>query len=120
MNEFLQSINYMSWVLPALLAIPLIGAVLVWLTPTPRRRGLEIGADEVVAGIANGPRWIAFLVLVVEFVVSLGLWWAFDPAVGNWQAYFDVPWIPSWGVRFTLGIDGIALMMILLTTATTR
>jgi NADH-quinone oxidoreductase subunit M len=118
MNEFLQSINYMSWVLPALLAIPLIGAVLVWLTPTPRRRGLEIGADEVVAGIANGPRWIAFLVLVVEFVVSLGLWWAFDPAVGNWQAYFDVPWIPSWGVRFTLGIDGIALMMILLTTAT--
>jgi NADH-quinone oxidoreductase subunit M len=28
----------------------------------------------------------------------------------------DVPWIPGWGIRFTIGIDGIALMMILLTT----
>jgi NADH-quinone oxidoreductase subunit M len=117
MNEFLNSIGYMSWILPALLAIPLVGAAIIWLTPTPRRRGIAPGTDEITSGIANGPRWTAFLVLLVEFVVSLGLWWAFDPAVAGWQALFDMPWIPTWGVRFTLGIDGIALMMILLTTA---
>ena len=27
-----------------------------------------------------------------------------------------MPWIPTWGIRFTLGVDGIALMMVLLTT----
>ena len=56
------------------------------------------------------------MTFLVEFLVSLGLWWAFDPAVGGWQFVFDKPWIPSWGVRFVIGIDGIALMMILLTT----
>jgi len=53
---------------------------------------------------------------LVEFLVSLGLWWAFDPADARWQFAVDKPWIPSWGVRFAIGIDGIALMMILLTT----
>ena len=33
-----------------------------------------------------------------------------------WQSVVDWPWIPSWGIRFTLGVDGIAVMMILLTT----
>jgi NADH-quinone oxidoreductase subunit M len=100
-----------------LLVIPLAGAALVWLTPTARRRGLPPGTDEIGAGIANGPRWIALATLLAEFIVSVGLWWAFDPQLADWQALFDVPWIPGWGVRFTVGIDGIALMMILLTTS---
>ena len=117
MNDFLASIGYMRWVLPALLAIPLVGAAVVWLTPTARRRGLPPGTDEIGAGLANGPRWIAFATLLAECIVSVGLWWAFDPQIVEWQALFDVPWIPGWGVRFTVGIDGIALMMILLTTS---
>jgi NADH-quinone oxidoreductase subunit M len=116
MRDFLSSIGYMSWILPALLAIPTVGAALIWLAPTPKRRGLAVGGDEIVSGIANGPRMIAFLVLLVEFIVSLGLWWAFDPTIAAWQAVLDLPWIPAWGVRFSLGIDGIAMMMILLTT----
>ena len=116
MRDFLSSIGYMNWVLPALLAIPVVGAALVWLAPTPKRRGLPPGADEIASGLAAGPRMIAFAVLLLEFIVSLGLWWAFDPAIAAWQAVFDVPWVPAWGVRFALGIDGIALMMILLTT----
>jgi NADH-quinone oxidoreductase subunit M len=117
MRDFLSSIGYMNWVLPALLAIPAIGAVVIWLTPTPARRGLAPGSDEIAAGIANAPRWIAFLVLLLEFLVSVGLWWSFDPSLATWQAAFDREWIPTWGIRFTLGIDGIALMMILLTTS---
>src|SRR5688572_17662601 len=117
MKEFLDSIGYMNWVLPALLAIPVIGAGLIWIAPTAKRRGLAAGADEIAGGVANGPRWIAFAVLMVEFLVSLGLWWSFDATQSAWQAVFDVSWIPSWGIRFALGIDGIAMMMILLTTS---
>jgi NADH-quinone oxidoreductase subunit M len=109
MAAFLDSIGYNNWVLPALLIIPLIGALLVLLTPV--RAGTEASNVESPAA-----RQIAFWLFVMEFLVSLGLWWSFSPGNTGWQASFDVPWIPSWGVRFTLGIDGIALMMILLTT----
>ena len=115
MNAFLQSIGYMSWILPALLAIPVAGALLIWLLP--RRADVPPGADEIAAGVAGTPRMLALLTLLVEFIVSLGLWWAFDPAVPQWQAVFDRAWIPAWGIRFTVGVDGIATMMILLTTS---
>ena len=116
MNAVLDSIGYMSWILPALLAVPVVGAVLV--LSAPRLSGTAPGADEIASGDANAPRWIAFITLFIEAIVSLGLWWAFDPATSSWQAMFDRPWIERWGIRFTLGIDGIALMMILLTTIT--
>ncbi len=113
MTAFLDSIGYMSWVLPALLVIPVIGAMIVLLIP---KGGTAPGGDEIAGGTAGTVRWVAFLTLLIECLVSLGLWWSFDPAAPNWQAAFDAPWIPNWGIRFTLGIDGISLMMILLTT----
>ena len=110
MEAFLQSIGYESWVLPALLIIPLVGAVL--LLVLGQASGSSAGSES-----SNGQaRVIAFFVLLVEFLVSAGLWWSFNPADTGWQAPIDIGWIPTWGVRFTLGIDGIALMMVLLTT----
>ena len=100
MRDLLLSIGYDAWILPALLAIPIVGALLVLFTG---RRGAE-GEDEVASGAARGPRTLATLVFAVEFVLSLGLWWAFDPAVESWQQTFDVAWIPSCGIRFTLGL----------------
>ena len=111
MREFLLSVGYDRWILPALLVIPLLGALAVMATG----RQTE-GEDEVLTGAANRPRSLATIVFAIEFVLSLGLWWAFDPAVTGWQQRFDLPWIPSWGARFTLGLDGIAMMMVLLTT----
>ncbi|MFL5549371.1 MAG: NuoM family protein, partial [Gemmatimonadaceae bacterium] len=109
MTSFLDSIGYNQWVLPALLLIPLIGAVIVLLVPAR--------ADDVSTGIeTRAARQVALWFFLLEFVVSLGLWWSYNPSDTGWQAAMDVAWIPSWGVRFTLGIDGIALMMILLTT----
>jgi len=61
-------------------------------------------------------RQLAFWLFFIEFIVSAGLWWSFNPSDTGWQASIDTAWIPTWGVRFTLGIDGIALMMVLLTT----
>ncbi|MDE3127715.1 MAG: NADH-quinone oxidoreductase subunit M [Gemmatimonadota bacterium] len=114
MNEFLTSIGYMHWVLPMLLLVPTLGAAAIWLHGAP---GGPPGDDDVASGMAGAPRLIALVTLAAEFVVSLGLWWAYDPAVAGWQAAFNIPWIPSWGIRFSLGIDGISLMMILLTTS---
>src|SRR5258706_1716578 len=108
MASFLDSIGYNSWVLPALLLIPLVGGVLVLLLPVrePGGTGVETPAA----------RQVTFWLFVLELVVSIVLWWAFNPADTGWQAPIDVAWIPTWGVRFTLGVDGIALMMVLLTT----
>ena len=56
------------------------------------------------------------MVFVLEFVVSMGLWWSYDPAGARWQATFDHWWIIPWNARLSMGIDGISLMMVLLTT----
>ncbi len=110
MASFLDSIGYNLWVLPALLLIPLVGAAIVLLLPV---RAPAVGANEVETPAA---RQVALWLFVLEFVVSIGLWWSFNPADTGWQAPIDIGWIPTWGVRFTLGVDGIALMMVLLTT----
>src|SRR3954468_885927 len=109
MASFLDSIGYNGWVLPALLTIPLIGAVALMLIPA-RHSTTEGGVETPAA------RQVGFWFFLLEFLVSLGLWWSFNPADTGWQAGIDLPWIPSWGARFTLGVDGIALMMVLLTT----
>ena len=116
MSAYLTSIGYQVWVLPVLLAIPLLGALVIWAHGAAVRRSGDAAADEIVSGVAATPRVLALMTFAVEFIVSLGLWWQFDPAVRAWQFRFDVHWIPSWGARFTVGLDGIALMMVLLTT----
>jgi NADH-quinone oxidoreductase subunit M len=113
MTAFLTSIGYQDWVLTALLAIPVVGALLIWARGAVRP---VAPGDEVVSGAASAPRLIALVTFAVEFIVSLGLWWSFDPAKSGWQSVADSAWIPSWGIRFTIGVDGIAVMMILLTT----
>ena len=73
MQDFLAQIAYNAWILPALLIIPLVGALLL----------LVMGAfssDDGTLEAARSARWIALLAFVIEFVVSLGLWWSYDPA----------------------------------------
>jgi NADH-quinone oxidoreductase subunit M len=86
-------------ILPALLALPVAGAVLIWLVHSPA-----------------AARWIALVTMVAEFALSLVLWFGFDPNDIGWQFAFSAPWISSWGIRFTVGIDGIGLVLVLLTT----
>jgi len=112
MADFLNSIHYNNWVLPGLLLIPLGGAIMIWGNGAGYRTLAEADAN------AGRARMIAFMTLLVEFVVSTGLWWSFDASRPGWQAPFDLPWITSWGVRFSLGVDGISLMLVLLTTLT--
>ena len=130
MNAFLGSVGYDSWILPALLGIPLAGTLLIWLHGAFAGRDARPVRVAATTGSAAGnvvvveetdttegvARQIAFWTLLIEFIVSAGLWWSFDPAATGWQQVVDEPWIDMWNARFSLGIDGISLMMILLTT----
>ena len=65
--------------------------------------------------IRYGATFFAF----VDFLLSLILWWRFDPAASGdaiFQFRWTRDWIPSLGVKYDFGIDGIALLLILLTT----
>jgi NADH-quinone oxidoreductase subunit M len=64
---------------------------------------------------------VATLVAAIDFLLSIPLWLYFDPkrpGLSNFQFMEDWSWIPSLGVNYTFGIDGISLLLILLTTLT--
>jgi len=88
---------YRQWVLTALIAWPLVAGAGVLLAPT---------------------RWakhLAFVASLIEFGLSVPLWWMFAPE-GGVQFMLDAPWIQNWGIHYTVGVDGISLFMVLLTT----
>src|SRR3989441_658165 len=88
---------YAQSVLTALIAWPAIAAVVVLAAPERWAKHIALAAS------------------LLEFAISVPLWWVFQPA-GGMQLQLDVPWIPSWGIHYTVGVDGISLFMVLLTT----
>jgi NADH-quinone oxidoreductase subunit M len=70
-------------------------------------------------GAAELAKWIALATSAATFLVSLPLYWAFDPKATAFQFVENVPWIPAWGVGYHLGLDGITLFLVLLTTLLT-
>ena len=64
-------------------------------------------------------RYFATMVAALDFLVSLMLWKNFDPTASGekiFQFRWMRDWIPSLGVKYDFGIDGIALLLIVLTT----
>jgi NADH-quinone oxidoreductase subunit M len=98
MNELLSGIGYAGWVLHFLLWFPVVGMLVVFL------------ADE------RSAKQLALAVATIEFLVSLPLWTLHDQGSGAFQFSSTVPWIPQWGIFYRVGIDGISLVLILLTT----
>src|SRR4051794_17952044 len=90
----------MPWLTVTLL-LPLVGAVVVLLVP-----GL---ADRVVRGIA-------LLVALATFGVSLGILASFDSAASGYQLVDEATWVKSLGLKYAVGVDGISLFLVLLTT----
>lgn len=89
----------MPW-LSALWALPMIGAVVILLLPASLRAGAKY------AGLA-----VSVAVLAVALIVAIG----FDPAGPRYQFVEDHPWIESFGTGYILGVDGIALALVVLT-----
>ncbi len=86
--------------LTILWVLPLIGAVLVFALPA------RMSSAARVLGLAT-----AVAVLLVGIFLAVG----FSPSGDRYQYVESQPWIPSFGSAYRLGIDGIALVLILLT-----
>ena len=64
-------------------------------------------------------RWVALVTAGATFVLSLPLYWWYDGSSAAFQMVERVAWIPAWGVTYHLGLDGISLFLVLLTTLLT-
>jgi hypothetical protein len=76
MPDFLNSIGYEAWVLPTLLAIPVLGALVLLLHGASSKGEGGGGLDDAGAMFA---RRITLFTFLLEFVVSIGLWWIVLP-----------------------------------------
>ncbi len=92
--------------LTAVIFLPLVGALGLALMPRD-----EVGQH----------RTIALCVSLATFVLSLWLWLGFDAGAGAAEFQFEqqAAWLPTLGISYHVGADGVALLLILLTTVLT-
>jgi NADH-quinone oxidoreductase subunit M len=72
-----------------------------------------LGADGLPASLWKP---IALASSILTFLLSLRLFAVFDPLETGFQLVEHAPWIPEYGIQYFVGIDGISLLMVLLTT----
>jgi NADH-quinone oxidoreductase subunit M len=94
----------MNALLPLITFLPLIGALVIAFVPRNR--------PDLV-------RWIALGTALATFALSLLLLPAFDKDAAGFQFPVAFDWIPVFGVQFKMGIDGISLALVVLTTLLT-
>src|SRR5215469_7709757 len=82
--------------------IPLVGALLIVFL-FPKEKTTQI-------------KYFATFVAALDFVASLPLWFAFERGRAGYQFVEQGSWIPSLGVDYHFGLDGISLVLLLLTT----
>jgi len=65
----------------------------------------------------DAPRWIAVGAMAIDLVLALLVWRQDDGTRPlSWIMESRLPWIPRWGISLHLGIDGLGLVLVLLTT----
>jgi len=84
--------------------LPLVGALAILLLR---------GGEEESARIA---RWIALWISLATFAVSVEVWAAFDPGRADFQLIEKADWLPDFNIGYRMGIDGISLFFVLLST----
>jgi NADH-quinone oxidoreductase subunit M len=92
---------FRTHLLSIILFTPLVGALLLVLVNKHREDAI---------------RWIANLFALAGFLVSVPLWFLYDAENPAWQFTERADWIPSIGASYFLGVDGFAVLLILLTT----
>src|SRR5512135_2011010 len=69
----------------------------------------------IPASQENMVRQVTLWLMIVQFVMTAILYLNFDPAATGLQFETRVPWIESWGVNYHIGLDGINILLVLLT-----
>jgi NADH-quinone oxidoreductase subunit M len=91
-------------ILSSLIGLPVAGAIAVLLL------------DRAKAALV---RWTALAVALAGFFLSLPLYTGFDKTSADMQFTEHHAWIPSWGINYALGVDGISVLFVLLSTLLT-
>jgi len=86
------------WILALLLAVPVAGGLACFAVGEERAKHVALAAS------------------LVTFALSLPLFWTFEQGTAALQNYVSIPWVEAWGIGWTVGIDGISLLMVMLTT----
>jgi NADH-quinone oxidoreductase subunit M len=86
-------------------------SVLIWLPIVTGVVVLLLGERSIVIG-----RWVALLGTIATFLISIPAWTGFDTTTASMQFVEKLSWIPSLNAFYGLGIDGISLPLVLLTT----
>jgi len=93
-------------ILPALILVPFIAGFICWLV------------DKYDQHL---PRWIALIGMLITFGLGIALWqsgtfsYELGGKVPTWAAEFHLPWIQTLGISIHLAVDGLSLLMVLLT-----
>ncbi len=92
--------------LNAVTFFPLVGVLVILLLPRHQERWI---------------RWVALVTSLVTFVLSLRVLQLFNPQDPNLQLLYDSPWfsVAGWQVRYVMGVDGLSILLLLLTTLLT-
>ncbi len=98
-------------------------SLLSWITFLPLGTGLVLLAAGVAARVLGGEglsatlwRAIGLAGSGVAFLLSLRLFARFDATEVGFQFVEHTPWIPDYGIHYHVGVDGISLLLIVLTT----
>ena len=83
--------------------VPLVGALLLLVIPNADGR-----RDGVI-------RWITLGISLVAFAITLAVWAWFDAGSAGFQFVERRPWIPAFGIDYYIGVDGISLLLVVLT-----
>ncbi|MBN1992591.1 MAG: NADH-quinone oxidoreductase subunit M [Anaerolineae bacterium] len=90
-----------AYLLSVLIFIPALGAILVMLTPRHRQDLIK---------------WLALVITLLALAVSWPLYFNFADNVVGYQFEHVLPWIPALNINYHVGLDGLSLFLVLLTT----
>ena len=91
--------TFANTILTILTWLPFVGAAVLLFTP-----GTALGAI----------RWMALIVTVITFVLSLAMWQSFDPSDPGFQFVVNYAWIGD-SIGYRVGVDGISVLFVVLT-----
>jgi len=94
-------------ILSLLTFLPLVGAAFILIIR---------GESEVVA---RNARHVALWTSLINFLLSLFIWVNFDSTTADYQFVEYAAWMPAFNINYKLGIDGISMLFVLLTTLLT-
>ena len=96
--------NMEQQILTLVTFFPILGGLLLLLVPRERHDSIKS---------------LALIIAFVTLIISVFMYVMFDPIATGMQFEINIPWIQAFGISYHVGIDGISLLLIMLTTILT-